>query len=139
MEQKYNQRDVTSTCVQFVAVTALPLNSKIFYPVSWKSRDGPSVFQRSFSSSRISSRQTVKRGILWNRLVYVYIAAFVPTDQRSSIESFQTNRHVLSQNRSAPGKMGCINNSVTGWSLLYMYYFSWESGTTWCGPGGYFY
>jgi hypothetical protein len=30
----------------------------------------------------------LRDGILWNRLVYVYIAAFAPADQSSSIESF---------------------------------------------------
>jgi hypothetical protein len=54
--------------------------SVLIISVSWKSRDGPSASQGPFSSSRINSRQTLKRGILWNRLVLCNIAALAPTD-----------------------------------------------------------
>jgi hypothetical protein len=43
-----------------------------------------------------STRQIQKRGILWNRLafiyIYIYIAALALTDHSYSIEFFQTNQ-----------------------------------------------
>jgi len=64
--------------------------------ISWKSRDDSSASQGYFSSSRISSRQTHKRRILWNRLVYEDIAALPPTNHSSSIGSFPANRQIES-------------------------------------------
>jgi hypothetical protein len=63
-------------------------------PVNWKSRDSPSASQGSFSSARVQLWPDIKG---WNPVeqtgFYVYIAAFTPTDQSSSTEPFQTNRH----------------------------------------------
>jgi hypothetical protein len=59
--------------------------------VSWKSRNSPSACLGS--AIRMESYRTG-----W----FIYIAAFAPTDQSSSIESFQTNRQFASQNLIKP-------------------------------------